>query len=217
MAKSVLDAGFGMLVNFLGYKLKRDGGTLVEVDRFFPSTKLCNHCKFKNDSLTLKDREWTCPECGTHHDRDGNATRNLREEGIRILSTNTVGHTEFQAGGEDVSLVSGSTKKRFSKKQESPVIALARAGECQIYLRAEVCAILFMDSKELAQYVEATNSISKPWLLVQLRLQKLQERRATLSPEVYAQELADIHQDLLNLGEWWLGIEDEAFGPVGDR
>ncbi|MFB2917483.1 MULTISPECIES: RNA-guided endonuclease InsQ/TnpB family protein [Aerosakkonema] len=125
LAKSVLDAGFGMLVNFLGYKLKRVGGTLVEVDRFFPSTKLCNYCKFKNDSLTLKDREWTCPECGNHHDRDGNATKNLREEGIRILSTNTVGHTEFQACGEDVSLVSGSTKKRFSMKQESPVIALA--------------------------------------------------------------------------------------------
>ena len=125
LAKSVLDVGFGMLVNFLGYKLKREGGIIVEVDRFFPSTKLCNHCKFKNDSLTLKDREWTCPECGTHHDRDGNAARNLREEGIRILSTNTVGHTEFQACGEDVSLVGNSAKKRSSKKQESPVIATA--------------------------------------------------------------------------------------------
>lgn len=125
LAKSVLDAGFGMLVNFLGYKLKRDGGILVEVDRFFPSTKMCNHCKFKNDSLTLKDREWTCPECGTHHDRDGNATKNLREEGIRILSTNTDGQSEFQACGEDVSLVSNSAKKRSSKKQESPVIATA--------------------------------------------------------------------------------------------
>ncbi|MFB2879111.1 hypothetical protein [Floridanema aerugineum] len=46
-----------MLVNFLDYKLKRVGGILVEVDRFFPSTKLCNCCKYKNDSLTLKDRE----------------------------------------------------------------------------------------------------------------------------------------------------------------
>ncbi|MBD2184404.1 hypothetical protein [Aerosakkonema funiforme] len=69
-----------------------------------------------------------------------------------------------------------------------------------------------MDSKELAQYVEATDSISKPWLLVQLRLKKLEERRRTLSPQDYAKELADIHQDLMNLGEWWVGIEDEAFG-----
>lgn len=69
-----------------------------------------------------------------------------------------------------------------------------------------------MDSRELAQYLETTDSISKPWLLVQLRLKKLQERSATLSPEVYASELADIHQDLMNLGEWWIGMEDEAFG-----
>ncbi|MBD1936591.1 hypothetical protein [Microcoleus sp. FACHB-68] len=69
-----------------------------------------------------------------------------------------------------------------------------------------------MNSKELAQYIEATDSISKPWLLVQLRLKKLQESKDTLSAEDYAKELADIHQDLMKLGEWWVGIEDEAFG-----
>jgi hypothetical protein len=69
-----------------------------------------------------------------------------------------------------------------------------------------------VNSKELAQYIEATNGISKPWLLVQLRLKKLQERRATLSSEEYANELAEIHQDLMKLGEWWVGIEDQAFG-----
>lgn len=68
-----------------------------------------------------------------------------------------------------------------------------------------------MDSKELAQYLEATDSISKPWLLIQLRLKKLQERQASILPEEYASELADIHQDLMNLGEWWRGIEDEVF------
>lgn len=69
-----------------------------------------------------------------------------------------------------------------------------------------------MDSQELAQYLETTDSISKSWLLVQLRLKKLEESRADLSPEVYAQKLADIHQDLMNLGEWWIGREDEVFG-----
>lgn len=68
-----------------------------------------------------------------------------------------------------------------------------------------------MDSKDLARYMEATDSVSKPWLLVQLRIKKLQERSHTLSPEEYANELADIHQDLMNLGEWWRGIEDEVF------
>lgn len=69
-----------------------------------------------------------------------------------------------------------------------------------------------MNSKELAQYIETTGSISKPWLLAQLRLIKLQESKDSLSPEEYAKELADIHQDLMKLGEWWVGIEDEAFG-----
>ena len=68
-----------------------------------------------------------------------------------------------------------------------------------------------MDSTQLAQYLEVTDSISKPWLLVQLRLKKLQERRATISEDVYAEELEDIHKDLMNLGEWWLGMEDKVF------
>ncbi|NMG05828.1 hypothetical protein [Brasilonema sp. UFV-L1] len=68
-----------------------------------------------------------------------------------------------------------------------------------------------MNSNELAKYIEATNGISKPWLLVQLRLKKLQERRTTLSDNEYCQQLADIHQDMMNLGEWWRGIEDEVF------
>ena len=68
-----------------------------------------------------------------------------------------------------------------------------------------------MDSKEQAQFIEETNGISKPWLLVQLRLKKLQERRATLSEDEYLQQLEEIYQDLMNLGEWWRGIENEVF------
>ncbi|MEG4807804.1 hypothetical protein QUA82_09170 [Microcoleus sp. F8-D3] len=68
-----------------------------------------------------------------------------------------------------------------------------------------------MDSKDLAKYIEAKDGISKPWLLVQLRLKKLQERRSEISSEEYMTELTDLHKDLMNLGEWWLGIEDEVF------
>jgi hypothetical protein len=68
-----------------------------------------------------------------------------------------------------------------------------------------------MNSEELARYIEATDNISKPWLLVQLRIKKLQERRSMLSAEEYTREIADIHQDLMKLGEWWKGIEDEVF------
>ncbi|MFM6357065.1 MAG: zinc ribbon domain-containing protein, partial [Planktothrix sp.] len=112
-------------------KLEREGGKLIEVDRFFPSTKLCHCCQFKNNSLNLSIREWVCPSCQTHHDRDENAARNIREEGIRILSTNTVGHTEMQACGEDVRLVSACAEKHSSMKQESPVERASLTGECQ--------------------------------------------------------------------------------------
>ncbi len=70
-----------------------------------------------------------------------------------------------------------------------------------------------MNSKELAQYIEKTDGISKPWLLVQLRLAKLQERKSTISPQKYLTELEDIQSDLLKLGEWWKGREDEVFNP----
>ncbi|MEO1591067.1 MAG: hypothetical protein AAFU71_07220 [Cyanobacteria bacterium J06632_22] len=68
-----------------------------------------------------------------------------------------------------------------------------------------------MDSQDLAKYIESTDGIGKPWLLVQLRLKKLKERRDQMAPDDYAQQLADIHADLMNLGEWWKGIEDEVF------
>lgn len=72
---------------------------------------------------------------------------------------------------------------------------------------------MIMNTEQLAQYIEKTNGISKPWLLVQLRLKKLQENRSQMSPEEYVASLADIQADLMNLGEWWIGIEDEVFGP----
>ena len=125
LAKSIHDAGFGMLLNFLSYKLEREGGRLVAVDRFYPSTKLCSCCGFKNDLLTLSIRDWVCQECQTYHDRDENAAKNLRQEGIRILSTNTVGHTGIQACGETVRLVGTCTKQQVSVNQESPVTASA--------------------------------------------------------------------------------------------
>lgn len=63
----------------------------------------------------------------------------------------------------------------------------------------------------LARYIEQTNGITKPWLLAQLRLQKLQERKAELPAAEYDRELADIHKAVMNLGEWWVGQEDQVF------
>lgn len=73
-----------------------------------------------------------------------------------------------------------------------------------------------MTSDELAQYLEATNGVGKSWFLVQLRLSKLQDQKPNLTPEQYADALADIHQDLMNLGEWWLGQEPEVFGKLDE-
>jgi len=69
-----------------------------------------------------------------------------------------------------------------------------------------------MDSTQLARYIEETDGISKPWLLLQLRLKKLQERRDTISQEEYMREIAELHTALMSLGEWWVGIEKEVFG-----
>ena len=68
-----------------------------------------------------------------------------------------------------------------------------------------------MNSDELARYIETINGISQPWLLIQLRLKKLEETRHTIADLEYITTLADIHQDLMNLGEWWKGREAEVF------
>jgi hypothetical protein len=68
-----------------------------------------------------------------------------------------------------------------------------------------------MDSHDLARYIEANDGITKPWLLVQLRLAKLKERRSDISAEEYDRELADLHQELMQLGQWWQGQEDQVF------
>ena len=86
LSKAISDVGWSIFVNFLTYKLDRKEGKLVEIDRFFPSCKKCSCCGHVVDQLPLDIREWDCPKCGTHHDRDGNGALNIRTEGIRILT-----------------------------------------------------------------------------------------------------------------------------------
>ena len=84
--KAVYDNGYGMLREMLLYKLNEQGKVLVKVDKFFPSSKRCSHCHEVNHELKLEDRQWTCPSCGTHHDRDKNSCKNLLDEGKDLLS-----------------------------------------------------------------------------------------------------------------------------------
>ena len=83
--KSVADNGWGMFTTFLQYKLKETGKQLVRIDKFFASSQLCSACGYQNsETKDLSVREWTCPCCQTHHDRDVNAAINIRNEGMRI-------------------------------------------------------------------------------------------------------------------------------------
>ncbi|MBW4450692.1 MAG: transposase [Spirirestis rafaelensis WJT71-NPBG6] len=98
LAKAISDCGWGMFTNFLAYKLERKGGKLIEVDRWFPSSKLCSNCFYQMAEMPLDVREWTCRHCGTHDDRDGNAATNIRAEGIRWLLAE--GSAVWAFGGE---------------------------------------------------------------------------------------------------------------------
>ncbi|MDZ7958937.1 MAG: RNA-guided endonuclease TnpB family protein [Aulosira sp. DedQUE10] len=118
LAKAISDVGWGTFTNFLAYKLERNGGKLVEIDRWFPSSKLCSNCFYQVSEMPLDVREWTCPHCGTHHDRDGNAAINIRAEGIRML----------KAEGSAVSAVGGEVRPKLGRKSKlrhSPVITEA--------------------------------------------------------------------------------------------
>lgn len=87
LAQAVGDASFGMFLTMLEYKCKWYSVNFIKIDRFAPSSKTCGKCGYVYKGLKLSERSWTCPECGTHHDRDFNAACNIKEYGLRALPT----------------------------------------------------------------------------------------------------------------------------------
>lgn len=85
LARSISDVSWAMFKTFLCYKADWANKKIILIDRFYPSSKVCNTCREKNPFLSLSERTWICSNCGTACDRDVNAAKNIKEEGLRRL------------------------------------------------------------------------------------------------------------------------------------
>lgn len=99
LSQAISDVSFGELFRKLKYKCDWYGKNLLVIGRFEPSSKMCSHCEAINQTLTLADREWVCAECGTIHDRDLNAVKNIKNFGLKK-------YTSRGTAGEPVELLS---------------------------------------------------------------------------------------------------------------
>ena len=106
LAKAISDSGWGTFRRMLEYKTARAGRHLIVIDRFFPSSKTCSACGHLLAELSLSTRAWRCPSCGTRHDRDVNAAKNILAAGLAV-----------SACGADVRHP-GSSRVRSAVKQE---------------------------------------------------------------------------------------------------
>lgn len=118
LAKSITDSSWGSFRTMLEYKAKWYGKRVVVINRFYPSSKLCNNCEWKNNELTLSQREWVCKNCDTLLDRDINAAKNILDAGLALVQREL-----DKACGEDVSpkkslRVTTRKSRQTSTKQE---------------------------------------------------------------------------------------------------
>ena len=86
LALSIADAGMGEVLRQLAYKAEMFGSQIVQVGRFYASSKTCNDCGYVNNELTLSDRTWTCQGCGVINQRDWNAAKNIEQEALRLIA-----------------------------------------------------------------------------------------------------------------------------------
>lgn len=115
LARSLSDASLGMFGRQIEYKCEWYGKTLKKVDRFFPSSKRCSVCGHIIESLPLSVREWDCPKCKTHHDRDDNAATNILAEG----------HSASARGGRVMRGRAPARKRNDRRSVNQPVVGCA--------------------------------------------------------------------------------------------
>ena len=104
LAKSISDAAWSTFTSMLEYKCNWYGKVLVKINRFFPSSKTCSNCGHKEDKMPLSIREWTCPSCGSNHDRDLNASINILKEGWKNLTDKELSSAEYADYGRGAEL-----------------------------------------------------------------------------------------------------------------
>lgn len=109
LSKHIGDAGWGMFFQFLRYKSDWYGSNIVSIGRFEPSSKTCSKCGYIKHDLTLKDREWVCPTCGEHHDRDVNAAINIRD--FSFVNTGSDRNTQkFKSAKHGIALATSAER-----------------------------------------------------------------------------------------------------------
>lgn len=107
LASSILDSAFGKIKLQFQYKTEWNGIHLVQAPIFYASSKFCSSCGYKKEDLMLEDRDWVCPVCGEHHDRDVNAARNLRFFGLWLMDLLPVSSTGIACSTDECQLSDG--------------------------------------------------------------------------------------------------------------
>jgi putative transposase len=126
LAQAISDAGWGEIERQLQYKTGWYGRDLAQIDRWFPSSKQCHCCGYIMPKMPLHTREWDCPSCGTHHDRDENASKNILAVGLTVLACGaTVRPKSSKGSGKCNEAGSNSsdavkTRKQPQSSEESP-------------------------------------------------------------------------------------------------
>lgn len=117
LSKAIGDVSWSKFIDVLEYKALWNDKSVIHIDRFFPSSKTCNKCGWINNQLTLKDRNWTCTECGEIHNRDFNAAINILNEGYRINISD--GTSDYERGAKIRPISVGVSDETFKEKEHN--------------------------------------------------------------------------------------------------